>query len=62
MCSDVMLLTRVAFGAGCYTFCFIRFIQAPLYNALCLLPDKNWANYMRDGVVAILQNRVGMFN
>ncbi|PON71297.1 Neurochondrin [Parasponia andersonii] len=32
--------------------------SAPIYDALRLLPDKNWANYMRDGIVAILQNHV----
>ncbi|XP_062110966.1 uncharacterized protein LOC133822599 [Humulus lupulus] len=31
---------------------------APLYDALQALPNKNWPNYMRDGIVAILQNRV----
>ncbi|KAL5559720.1 hypothetical protein UlMin_035931 [Ulmus minor] len=29
-----------------------------LYDTLRGLPDSNWPNYMRDGVVAILQNRV----
>ncbi|KAM6589920.1 hypothetical protein CsatA_012525 [Cannabis sativa] len=32
--------------------------SVPLYDALQVLPDKNWPNYMRDGIVAILQSRV----
>ncbi|XP_030498638.2 uncharacterized protein LOC115714197 [Cannabis sativa] len=32
--------------------------SVPLYDALQVLPDKYWPNYMRDGIVAILQSRV----
>ncbi|XP_024023601.1 neurochondrin [Morus notabilis] len=31
---------------------------APLYDALRVLPNKNWTNFMRNGIAAILQNRV----
>jgi hypothetical protein len=30
-----------------------------LHEPLRSMPDNNWADYMRTGVVAILQNRVG---
>ncbi|KAL6212025.1 hypothetical protein ACLB2K_017248 [Fragaria x ananassa] len=33
-------------------------LSAPLYDSLRVLPEKNWPNYMRDGIAAILQNRV----
>ncbi|CAL8997016.1 unnamed protein product [Prunus brigantina] len=32
--------------------------SAPLYDSLRVLPEKDLPNYMRDGIVAILQNRV----
>lgn len=32
--------------------------SAPLYDSLRAHPEKNWPNYMRDGIAAILQNRV----
>ncbi|KAM5564397.1 hypothetical protein ABKV19_018805 [Rosa sericea] len=32
--------------------------SAPLYDSLRVLPEKNWPDYMRDGIAAILQNRV----
>uniref|UniRef100_A0A6P4ACC7 neurochondrin isoform X2 n=1 Tax=Ziziphus jujuba TaxID=326968 RepID=A0A6P4ACC7_ZIZJJ len=32
--------------------------SAQLYEALRVLPDVSWSNCMRDGIVAILQNRV----
>ncbi|KAF3447071.1 hypothetical protein FNV43_RR12251 [Rhamnella rubrinervis] len=32
--------------------------SAQLSDALRVLPDDDWPNYMRDGIVAILQNRV----
>ncbi|GLT76142.1 hypothetical protein SLA2020_478180 [Shorea laevis] len=31
---------------------------APLRNALRLLPNENWSNHMRAGVVALLHNRI----
>lgn len=40
----------------------IWYFQAPLYDSLRVLPQKNWPDYMRDGIAAILQNRVGMLN
>ncbi|XP_062023911.1 uncharacterized protein LOC133740076 [Rosa rugosa] len=33
--------------------------SARLRDSLRLLSDRNWPNYMRDGIVAILQNHVG---
>ncbi|CAB4266821.1 unnamed protein product [Prunus armeniaca] len=32
--------------------------SAPLYDSLRVLPEKDLPNYMRDGIAAILQNRV----
>ena len=34
----------------------------PLYDPLRLLPNDSWSQNIRIGVVAILQNRVGMWS
>lgn len=37
-------------------------LQAPLHDALRVVPNGNWSYYMRDGIAAILHSRVGMLN
>lgn len=36
------------------------YFQSQLHDALRLLPQDGWSHYIRIGIMAILQNRVGM--
>lgn len=38
------------------------YLQAPLHDALRVMPNGNWSNHMRNGVAVILHSRVGMLN